>query len=139
MCVKDELEIETHFLSTVLSGCFAYSEGNELITSDKISFQNRVIMGSSCLIRREFGAELEIVLGWSSCPREAAVTHPKVLGSIPEALPRCRVVFALPTAHSAFNSLEFVVPGLLSRGKLQLQPYITSQVGKTNLVFPSNS
>lgn len=84
MCLKDELEIETHFLSTVLSGCFAYSEGNELITSDKISLQNRVIMGFSCLIRREFGAELEIVPGleplWSSCPREAAVTHPKVLG-----------------------------------------------------------
>lgn len=35
--MKDELEIETHFLSTVLSVCFAYSEGNELITSDKIS------------------------------------------------------------------------------------------------------
>lgn len=58
MFVKDELEIETHFLSTVLSVCFAYSEGDELISS-----QNSVIIGSSCLIRTEFGAALEIVPG----------------------------------------------------------------------------
>lgn len=61
--MKDELEIEPHFVSTVMSVCFAYSEGIELITSDKISFQNSVIIGSSCLIRTGLDAALEIVPG----------------------------------------------------------------------------
>lgn len=130
MCVKEELEIEPPFPSTVLSVCFAYSE-DELLTSDKMNFQNSVIIGSSCLIRPEFDAALEIVLGlepWlSSCPREAAVSHsPKGAGSIPEPCPGTAVVISLPAARPALNSLHVIVPGVLSRGNLQLQPYITS-------------
>lgn len=67
-------------------------------------------MGSGCLIRREFGAGLEIVPGleplWSSCPREAAVSHPPK-GAGPgwaPSLTRCPgagVVFALPAAFDS--------------------------------------
>lgn len=116
------------------SVCFAYSEGIELITSDKISFQNSVIIGSSCLIRREFDAELEIVLGLEplceQLSRGSSSHSPKGAGPAwdPALKPGtgAGAVFSLPTARSGFNSLWFVVPGVLPRENLQLQPYITS-------------
>lgn len=48
------------------------------------------------------------------------------LGSILTPCPAAGAGFALPAAHPGFDSLQFVVPGVLSRGNLQLQPYITS-------------
>lgn len=59
MCVKAELEIETHFLSTVLISllCIEVKELSRL-PQRRLDFQNSVIIGSGCLLRREFGEQL---------------------------------------------------------------------------------